>query len=74
MQTMLDEVRKERYDRDCVVRKFSKGEMVMTRLPGLQCNLKEHEKGPEMLDVPSEFHVVLGVPGKMEPFHAMQVA
>ena len=77
-------VMKERYDRDCIVRKFSKGEVVMTRLPGFQSKLEGAWEGPiEMLDVPSEFHIVLGIAGKKgnaiginscKPFHAMQVA
>ena len=58
-------VRKERHDRDCVVRKFSKGEVVMTRLPGLQSKLEGAWEGPiEVLDVPSEFHAVLCIAGK----------
>ena len=82
------QVRKERYDRDCVVKKFNKGEMVVMRHPGLQSKLEGAWEGPfEILDVPSEFHVVLGIPGKngnamgkwvhinsCKPFHAMQVA
>ena len=39
------------------MRKFSKGEMVMTRLPGLQSKLEGVWEGPfEVLNVPSEFH------------------
>ena len=53
---------KQRYDEGCVV---SKGDIVLTLLPGLQSKLDSAWEGPyEVLEVPSEFHVVIGVPGK----------
>ena len=57
--------RKERHDKTAVVRKFVVGEKVLTRLPGLRSKLEGSWEGPfVVLDVPSEVHVVLGVPGK----------
>ena len=57
--------RKERHDKKAVVRKFEVGNKVLTRVPGLCNKLEGSWDGPfVVLDVPSEFHVVLGTPGK----------
>ena len=57
--------RKERHDKKAVVRKFEVGNKVLTRVPGLRSKLEGSWEGPfVMLDIPSEFHVVLGTPGK----------
>ena len=57
--------RKERHDKSAVVRKFVVGEKVLTRLPGLRSKLEGSWEGPfVVLDVPSEVHVVLGIPVK----------
>ena len=57
--------RKERHDKHAVVRKFSVGEKVLTRVPGLKNKLEGSWEGPfVVLDVPSEVHVVLGTPDK----------
>ena len=58
-------VRKERHDKKAVVRKFEVGNKVLTRVPGLRSKLEGSWEGPfVVLDTPSEFHVVLGTPGK----------
>ena len=57
--------RKERHDKKAVTRKFEIGNQVLTRVPGLRSKLEGSWEGPfVVLDVPSEFHVVLGTPGK----------
>ena len=57
--------RKERHDRQAVTRSFSVREKVLTRVPGLRSKLEGSWEGPfTVIDVPSEFHVVLGTPGK----------
>ena len=57
--------RKERHDRQAVTRSFSVGEKVLTRVPGLRSKLEGSREGLfTVIDVPSEFHVVLGTPGK----------
>ena len=58
-------VRKERHDVRAVERWFEVGNKVLTRVPGLTSKLESSWKGPfVVLDVPSEYHVVLGNPGK----------
>ena len=57
--------RKERHDKKAVVRKFEVGNKVLTRVSGLRNKLEGSWEGPfVVLDVPSEFHIVLGAPGK----------
>ena len=57
--------RKERHDRQAVTRSFSVGEKVLTRVSGLRSKLEGSWEDPfTVIDVPSEFHVVLGTPGK----------
>ena len=57
--------RKDMYDKGAVVRTFKKGEMVLTRLPGLQNKLEGGYEGPyEILEVPNDVHVIIGIPGK----------
>ena len=52
--------RKERHDQRAVVRK-----KVLTRVPGLKSKLEGSWEGPfVVLNVPSEYHVVLGTLGK----------
>ena len=47
------------------MRTFKKGEMVLTRLPGLQNKLEGGYEGPyEILEVPNDVHVIIGIPGK----------
>ena len=58
-------VRKERHDVRAVERRFEVGNKVLTRVPGLTSKLESSWEGPfVVLDVPSEYHVVLGNPGK----------
>ena len=54
-------VRKERYDKDCVVRKFNTREIVMTKLPGLQ---KEHGMGPLKCWMCHRNFIVIDITGK----------
>ena len=57
--------RKERHDKQAVVRRLEVGIKVLTRVPGLKSKLEGSWEGPfVVLDVPSEFYVVLGTPGK----------
>ena len=57
--------RKDRHDKKAVVQTFERGDKVLTRIPGLKSKLEGSWEGPfVVLDVPSEFHVVLGTPGK----------
>ena len=57
--------RKERHDKQAVNRKFTVGEKVLTRVPGLRSKLDGSWEGPfVVLDVPTKVHVVLGMPGK----------
>ena len=47
--------RKDIYDKGAVVRTYKKGEMVLTRLPGLQNKLEGRYEGPyEILEVPND--------------------
>ena len=77
-------VRKESYDRNCVVRKCRIRKMVMTTLPVLQT---EHGKGPLKCLMCHRNFIVLGVTSKngnaivkrvhinlCKPLHATQVA
>ena len=58
-------VRKERHDVRAVERRFKVGNKVLTRVPGLSSKLESSWEGPfVVLDVPSEYHVVLGNPRK----------
>ena len=57
--------RKDIYDKGAVVRTFKKGEMVLTRLPGPKNKLEGGYEGPyEILEVPNDIHVIIGIPGK----------
>ena len=57
--------RKERHDKKAVTRKFEIRNQVLTRVLGLRSKLEgSWECHFVVLDVQSEFHVVLGTPGK----------
>ena len=57
--------RKEKHDVRAVVRSFSVGDKVLTRVPGLRSKLEGSWEGPFIvLDARSDMHVVLGMPGK----------
>ena len=57
--------RKDIYANGSVVRTFKKGEIVLTKLPGLQ-NKKEgrYEGLYETFEVPNDVHIIIGIPGK----------
>ena len=57
--------KKDIYDKGAVLRTFKKGEMILTRLPGLQNKLEGGYEVPyEILEVPNDVHVIIGIPGK----------